>query len=75
VQCLQEEKDGPEWRLLLARGGKRPMDVEVGDEGPGCGLYASWIRGPWMRIICKLKKRVLDADYLQVGEGALDTDY
>jgi hypothetical protein len=50
---------------------KRALDAnyfQVGDEGPGCGLFASWRRGPWMRIICKLEKRALDADYMQVGE-------
>jgi hypothetical protein len=25
-------------------------------------------KGPWMRIICKLAKRALDADYLKVKE-------
>jgi hypothetical protein len=56
--AVQEEKDGPEWRLLLARGGRGPwmwkwemraLDadyLEVGEEGPGCGLFASWRRGP-----------------------------
>jgi hypothetical protein len=69
VQCLQEEKEGPDWRLLLVvRGRRGPMVVEMGYEGPGCGLFASWRRGPWIRIMCKLEKRALDADYSQVGK-------
>ncbi len=62
---------------------KRVLDadyLQVGEEGPRCGLFASWRRGPWCGlfaslrrgpwtgIICKLEKRALDADYLQVGE-------
>jgi hypothetical protein len=42
--------------------------LQVGVEGPGCRLFASWRRGPWTRIICKLEKRALDAVYLQVEE-------
>jgi hypothetical protein len=51
---------------------KRTLDADyfqVGKEGHGCGLFASWKRGPWMRIIFKWEMRVLDADYLQEGFG------
>jgi hypothetical protein len=42
--------------------------LQVGEEGPRCGLFASWRRGPWMRIICKWEERALDTSYLQMKE-------
>jgi hypothetical protein len=49
---------------------KRAVDgdyLQVGEEGPGCGLFASWRRGPWIRIL-QVGEECPGADYLKVGK-------